>query len=398
MRIALVTDYYLPTLGGVQTAVKSLREALTRAGHEVAVFCPLAQPSADPSIVALPISRAFRPDGYPFAWPPRDAAALMRREFAERRIDVAHTHSEMFAALAGVRAARDLGLPIVHTMHGRVDVYTTSVLPLPRVTVPLLAALHARHISHRGLRVRPDSPYTATPAARSMWRLMLAQSRASDHVIVPSTHFARKLTQQGVQTPISVVPNGLESSVLDRIGAPLERRLSPEETLRLMWVGRLSPEKRPTVLADAARTFARDVAVDVYGDGLSRRSIERRGSRLALHGSVSQQEVLDAMRASHLLVSSSYDFDNQPMVMLEAAASGLPVLFCDPDLGEVVPPGGGFLTDTPDAAGISALVARIRREPHMITAASAAMIRGRAQIEQRVDPMIAVYESAMSTR
>ncbi|MDZ5144086.1 glycosyltransferase [Microbacterium testaceum] len=397
MRIALVTDYYLPTLGGVQTAVKSLREALTRAGHEVAVFCPLAQPSADPSIVALPISRAFRPDGYPFAWPPRDAAALMRREFAERRIDVAHTHSEMFAALAGVRAARDLGLPIVHTMHGRVDVYTTSVLPLPRVTVPLLAALHARHISHRGLRVRPDSPYTATPAARSMWRLMLAQSRASDHVIVPSTHFARKLTQQGVQTPISVVPNGLESSVLDRIGAPLERRLSPGETLRLMWVGRLSPEKRPTVLADAARTFARDVAVDVYGDGLSRRSIERRGSRLALHGSVSQQEVLDAMRASHLLVSSSYDFDNQPMVMLEAAASGLPVLFCDPDLGEVVPPGGGFLTDTPDAAGISALVARIRREPHMITAASAAMIRGRAQIEQRVDPMIAVYESAMST-
>lgn len=397
MRIALVTDYYLPTLGGVQTAVKSLREALTRAGHEVAVFCPLAQPSADPSIVALPISRAFRPDGYPFAWPPRDAAALMRREFAERRIDVAHTHSEMFAALAGVRAARDLGLPIVHTMHGRVDVYTTSVLPLPRVTVPLLAALHARHISHRGLRVRPDSPYTATPAARSMWRLMLAQSRASDHVIVPSTHFARKLTQQGVQTPLSVVPNGLESSVLDRIGAPLERRLSPGETLRLMWVGRLSPEKRPTVLADAARTFARDVAVDVYGDGLSRRSIERRGSRLALHGSVSQQEVLDAMRASHLLVSSSYDFDNQPMVMLEAAASGLPVLFCDPDLGEVVPPGGGFLTDTPDAAGISALVARIRREPHMITAASAAMIRGRAQIEQRVDPMIAVYESAMST-
>ncbi len=398
MRIALVTDYYLPTLGGVQTAVKSLREALTRAGHEVAVFCPLAQPSADPSIVALPISRAFRPDGYPFAWPPRDAAALMRREFAERRIDVAHTHSEMFAALAGVRAARDLGLPIVHTMHGRVDVYTTSVLPLPRVTVPLLAALHARHISHRGLRVRPDSPYTATPAARSMWRLMLAQSRASDHVIVPSTHFARKLTQQGVQTPLSVVPNGLESSVLDRIGAPLERRLSPGETLRLMWVGRLSPEKRPTVLADAARTFAREVAVDVYGDGLSRRSIERRGSRLALHGSVSQQEVLDAMRASHLLVSSSYDFDNQPMVMLEAAASGLPVLFCDPDLGEVVPPGGGFLTETPDAAGISALVARIRREPHMITAASAAMIRGRAQIEQRVDPIIAVYESAMSTR
>ncbi len=327
MRIALVTDYYLPTLGGVQTAVKSLREALTRVGHEVTVFCPLAQAGDDHSIVALPTSRVFRPDGYPFTWPPRDAVALLRREFAERRIDVVHTHSEMFAALAGVRAARDLGIPVVHTMHGRVDVYTTSVLPLPAVTVPFLASVHSRQISHRGLRVRGDSPYTATMPSRRMWRLMLAQSRASDRVIVPSTHFARKLADQGVQTPVSVVPNGLEKSVLDGIGAPVVRRLSPGETLRLVWVGRLSPEKRPAVIADAARSFGRDVSVDVYGDGLSRRSIERMGTPLILHGSVSQQEVLDAMRTSHLLVSSSYDFDNQPMVMLEAAASGLP---CSP--------------------------------------------------------------------
>nr|WP_186807481.1 glycosyltransferase [Microbacterium testaceum] len=396
MRIALVTDYYLPTLGGVQTAVKSLREALTRVGLEVTVFCPLAQPSDDPSIVALPTSRVFQPDGYPFTWPPRDAATLLRREFAARRIDVVHTHSEMFAALAGVRAARELGIPVVHTMHGRVDVYTTSVLPLPGVTVPLLAALHSRQISHRGLQVRADSPYTATLPARRMWRLLLAQSRASDHVIVPSTHFARKLTEQGVQTPLSIVSNGLEQSVLDRIGTPTRRRLDPGQTLRLLWVGRLSPEKRPAVIADAARSFAPDVSVDVYGDGLSRRSIERMGTPLVLHGAVPQQEVLDAMGASHLLVSSSYGFDNQPMVMLEAAASGLPVLFCDPDLGEVVPPGGGFLTDTPDAAGIAALVSRLQREPASITAASAAMIHGRRQVAQRVDPVIEVYGSAIT--
>lgn len=396
MRIALVTDYYLPTLGGVQTAVKSLREALTRVGHEVTVFCPLAQAGDDRSIVALPTSRVFQPDGYPFTWPPRDAVALLRREFAERRIDVVHTHSEMFAALAGVRAARDLGIPVVHTMHGRVDVYTTSVVPLPRVTVPLLAALHSQQISHRGLRVRTGAPYTATSPARRMWRLMLAQSRASDQVIVPSTHFARKLEEQGVRTPVSVVSNGLEQSVLDRIGAPAERRLAPGDTLRLLWVGRLSPEKRPAVIAEAARSFGRDVSVDVYGDGLSRRSIERMGTPLVLQGSVSQQEVLDAMRASHLLVSSSYDFDNQPMVMLEAAASGLPVLYCDPDLSEVVPAGGGFLTDMPDAAGITALVARLLREPEAITAASAAMIRARPEVAQRIDPVIEVYEAAIS--
>lgn len=150
------------------------------------------------------------------------------------------------------------------------------------------------------------------------------------------------------------------------------------------------------MIADAARSCGPGVSVDVYGDGVSRRSIERMRSPLVLHGSVSRQEVLDNMRASHLLVSSSYDFDNQPMVMREAAASGLPVLFCDPDLGEVVPPGGGFLTDTPDAAGIAALVESLRRAPEKITAASAAMMRGRARVAQRIDPVIEVYESAVS--
>ena len=35
VRIALVSDYYLPTLGGVQTVVKAHREALTEAGHDL---------------------------------------------------------------------------------------------------------------------------------------------------------------------------------------------------------------------------------------------------------------------------------------------------------------------------------------------------------------------------
>ncbi len=397
MRVALVTDYYLPTLGGVQTAVKALREGLRRAGHEVTVCCPADEPSTDPGIVTLPISGTFRPDGYPFAWPPARVRAELRRELAARGVQVVHTHSEMFAALSGIRVARELGLPVVHTMHGRIDVYTASVLPVPALTTPLLTWLHHRQVPHSGVRIAAGAPYTASRVARRMWRLMVAQARASDHLVVPSAHFATKLAAVGVSTPTTVVSNGVEPSVLARVGAPVVRELAPGEVLRALWVGRLSPEKRPEVFVAAVHQAGAGVQGTMVGDGVSRRSVARAaaGSAVRLTGSVPQADVLAEMARSHVLVSSSVGFDNQPMVVLEAIASGLPVLYADPDLAEVVPAGAGFAAATPDAAGLAEVLARLRREPELLTRASTAMVAARESAAVRAEPMVEVYSSAL---
>ncbi len=398
MQIALVTDYYLPTLGGVQTAVHAQREALVATGHEVTVYCPLATPSDDPSIVALPVARRFRPDGYPFTWPPRRAIAALTDHLRRRGTDIVHTHSEMFAALAGIRAAHDLDIPLVHTMHGRIDVYTRHVLPVPAVTTPILARLHHRLVPHGGIELS-DAAYTRTRSSRAMWRLMVAQASAVDHVVVPSDHFRRKLAAQGVTTPMTVLSNGVADDVRQKIAArPAPERSSPgtrSEPLRLLWVGRLSPEKRPEVFAAAVRTLGTDVVGDMYGDGLARRSVEREATPVRLHGAVPQEQVLEAMANSDVLVSTSYDFDNQPMVMLEAIATGLPVLYCDPDLAEVVPPGGGFLTPTPDAAGVVTAVRSLLADPEALRSARTAMREASATTALRVDGVEAVYRDAI---
>ena len=382
MRIALVTDYYLPTLGGVQTVVKAHREALAAAGHEVTVFCPLAGPSTDPGVVGLPISGVFKPDGYPFTWPPQAAQDALRAAFVARGIELVHVHSEMFAALGGFNAARELGLPVVQTMHGRIDVYTRHVLPVPALTTILLAGLHRRRLPHQATAV-PRAAYTGTRLARRMWRLMVSQANHADHVIVPSQHFAAKLLDQGVTTPLTVLSNGLEDSVLAAVGTPALRR--PAGELRVMWCGRVSPEKRPQVFV-AAIAATPGVRADVYGEGLAlartRRLAVPLAGRLTLHGAVPQAEVLAAMRDADVFVSSSFDFDNQPMVMLEAVASGLPVVFCDPDLAEVVPAGGGVCTPTPDAAGLAATLASLRDDPARVTAMSAALLAARAAAAQ----------------
>lgn len=402
----MVTDYYLPTLGGVQTAIKAQREELVSAGHEVVVFAPLSEPSSDPPVVRLPTARGFAPDGYPFTWPLRDAAAQLERELAG--FDVVHVHTEMFAALAAYRAARALGIPLVQTMHGRIDVYTRSVLPLPAITTVLLAGLHRRGLGSapgsRPLPLDTRAHYTRTRTARRMWRLMVSQAERADRVIVPSAHFAAKLVAQGVQTPVDVLSNGLEATVLDAIGTPVPRRPEPGAALRVLWCGRLSPEKRPEIFLDAVSRTPGIEAV-MLGDGISRRTVAREASRIGfgrvdVRGAVPQSEVLDAMRTAHVLVSSSFDFDNQPMVLLEAVAAGLPVIVADPELSETLPRQGHLVASRPDAAGLADALAALRDDPARVAGMSAAAIAHRLHVAQSAHrgELLRVYCAAGAAR
>ncbi|WP_449408312.1 glycosyltransferase [Microbacterium maritypicum] len=404
MRIAMVTDYYLPTLGGVQTVVKAHREMLEAAGHEVVVCTPLAAPSTDPQIIRLPTARGFAPDGYPFTWTPGAAARALTAALAGLRVDVVHVHTEMFAALAGYEAAQALDLPVVQTMHGRIDVYTRAVLPVPSITTVLLAALHRRRMPHDRARLDASTPYTRTRTARRMWRLMVSQANHADHVIVPSSHFAQKLIAQGVTTPLTVLSNGIEASVLDAVGSPTARRVESGDELRVLWCGRLSPEKRPEVFAEAVRRTP-GIRADMVGDGVSRAAVARHArrvgdGRLVVHGGVSQWQVLEAMREAHVLVSSSLDFDNQPMVILEGIASGLPVIVTDPDLDETVPDGAGLVTGSPDAEGLASALAALRDDPERVTRMSAAAIAGRDVVAQSThgEALLDVYRAAITRR
>ena len=397
----MVTDYYLPTLGGVQTLVKAHREALEAAGHEVVVVCPLAAPSGDEGVVGLPTSPVFKPDGYPFTWPYSGAESTLREVI--RGADVVHVHSELIGAIAGLRAARDLGIPSVQTMHGRVDVYTAKVLPLPSVSSIPLAWLHRRRIPHV-TRAAGGEAFTSTRLARRMWRLMVNQANFADHVIVPSEHFAVKLRGQGVVTPMTVLSNGLEASVLTQLTGATQRR--PADGLRVMWCGRVSPEKRPEVLVEAMAQLPADVTADLYGEGLAlastRRLVRRLGleQRVRLHGAVPQAEVLAAALAHDVFVSTSYDFDNQPMVILEAIASGLPVVLCDPDLGEFIPDGGFEAAPEPTVGALAATLRRLRAEPDRVASMSRAMLDGADTAAQatHLRGLLDIYESLANAR
>nr|MBP6042352.1 glycosyltransferase [Candidatus Saccharibacteria bacterium] len=67
----------------------------------------------------------------------------------------------------------------------------------------------------------------------------------------------------------------------------------------------------------------------------------------------------ELLNESDIFVLTSNGFDNQPMSILEAAAAGLPVVYCDPDLKEALKDSNSVLTSTSSnglAAAFSSLI------------------------------------------
>ena len=56
------------------------------------------------------------------------------------------------------------------------------------------------------------------------------------------------------------------------------------------------------------------------------------------------------------MLFTSFGFETQGLVLLEAAAMSLPTIYCDPALSETVPAAGGILAADPSPAALGAAI------------------------------------------
>jgi glycosyltransferase involved in cell wall biosynthesis len=158
----------------------------------------------------------------------------------------------------------------------------------------------------------PEDPATLSRSLRSIARLALGRTAA---VTAPSEALARALP-----VPAAVVPNVVDT-VLFHPGGEREPR-------RLVAAGLFYDAKGFDVLIEAVARV-RAARLDLVGDGASRPALEalaeRTGADVAFHGVVTKPDLAELMRRADLCVSASR-YENNPVVLLEALASGLPVV------------------------------------------------------------------------
>jgi glycosyltransferase involved in cell wall biosynthesis len=186
--------------------------------------------------------------------------------------------------------------------------------------------------------------------------------RAAEKVIALSTDQARFLEQeyQVSADKIAVIPNGIGSEF-----SPKPETLGPRDRpLRVLYVGRLSPQKALPRLVHAFAAMTQAVEALLVGEGDERPVIENLIRRYGLDnvqlpGRRQDGELVAMYQWADVFVLPS-DREGMPLVALEAMASGLPVIATDVVGNRELLSGIGLLVK-PDPAALAAALDEIAK-------------------------------------
>lgn len=391
MKIAFFSDCYLDLTGGIVSAINAQKTALEKSGHQVYVFST-AYPKTESEIKKLAARHIYVVPSCKYCF--RGLTPVSRRpkiiekwllsEFPELKdFDVFYCHYESGCSIAGLRLGKSLKVPTLQVMHGREDIGESNIIPFGFRTIVaiLLNWFHSWYLPHPFKIPRDD--YLATNIAKSkMWELMVNHADSADLVLTPSAHFRKKLIHYKVTKEIKVLPNSVSDDKFPK--HPIAKELKTGETLKIIWHSRVTPEKRIIPFLEALTKVEGKYHLDVYGDGVDLKRAQRYAKshnlNVTFHGTIPFDEFTKALANSHLDVLVSYNCDTFGMTLIEAEAFGIPVLFCDPDMKEIVPKGGYAITSTPDPSSIASTINDLINHPEKIKQMSEVMLAHREEI------------------
>ena len=178
---------------------------------------------------------------------------------------------------------------------------------------------------------------------------------------------------------IERIPKGVDADRFRPDGPTLREPLHLERKRVVIGVARLVPIKNVRLLIEAmakVRLRLPDAHLLLVGDGPDRSAVRARAAELDLTdavtfvGSVPQADLPALYRAADVFALSS-DFDNSPNVVLEAMASGLPVVATDVGgVREFVAEGiGGAVVPPGNAAALANALEQYLAQPDRARAA-----------------------------
>ena len=180
----------------------------------------------------------------------------------------------------------------------------------------------------------------------------------SDCVIAPTTKILDELHRYGVEKPIEVIPSGINLSAFRSVkkGYLLKKYGIKESDSLLLFVGRLGKEKLVDFILKSFVIIQKtcpDTKLVIVGDGTERVRLTQLAKTLRIEksviftGYVPFSDIPKVYADADVFVFSS-NTETQGLVILEAMASGLPIVaVSDPAFTDVIQSGkNGVLTSS----------------------------------------------------
>ncbi len=332
MHVLFFGDQHPHTLGGAQVSITLQGEFLEKAGGVATWVSPALRGGAldDPRFIDVP-SHALSPfDKYTGFWPSRRALDFVDRALQSRPVvDVVHVQADFWSAALGYAYARRHNIPVVHTMHNRVDVGIDAVIPFPAVVYALFGVWQRWALGSR------------VPRVSDGWAYLAHYARRAAIVTAPSGHFSARLERHGVVSPVSprvrTIPNGIDDDILRRVGS---RVTTKHADPTVVWLGRFSAEKRLLDFVRATRLLNPEVKIRIVGSGLlESKARALAGDNIEFLGVLTYEQALTEIARAHVLVQTSNGFETQGMTVMEAVALGTHAVVVDADIAAELPAG-----------------------------------------------------------
>lgn len=338
MKIAMMTNNYLPYIAGVPISIQRLSDGLRSLGHEVVVFAPAYKEQQETqhtvryhALIKGIVNGASVPDSFD---------RRIEEAFVRGGFDMIHVHHPMMIGWTAVYLSRKYNVPLVLTYHTRYEQY-----------------LHYIKASYFQKLV----PF-----------YMKQYMKFCDMVFAPTPLMQDYLYEIGCKTPVRVLATGISDNSFcmdEEAASALRGKFLGDERNRQAYkrkylfctVARLAKEKNLEflfrVLAERKKANGEaDFRYVLVGEGPEEKHLRKLAVKLNLKdeiyfaGRVPNEEIKNYCRASDLFLFSSCS-ETQGIVLLEAMAAGTPVVAVRATgVRDIVVDGvNGFMTDASES-------------------------------------------------
>ena len=352
LNIAMVCDPIGNNKSGVVVSTRRFGKLLKERGHNVIFIGARSAEHKEHNYHddlktyryrSLPVPKS---GGWNLAFP---TIKEMKKVFQEEKIDIVHIILPMSGAIVAIFAAKALHIKIVAHSHSQPE---NLFMDMPKVMQLILG---------------------------NLWNKYLAWVYSKAELLIYPSEMARALLDKlgRKNQPSLVISNGIDLKEFKpvAIGNFYERFNIPAGQVKLLFVGRLFPEKSVDTLIKAMPYIIeknKNTRVMLAGAGHMRPKLEKLANRLNVDeyvtflGLISEEDKLLAYNASDIFVLPSLA-ELEGMVVLEAMACGKPIIVSDAKMSASrhLVNGNGFLFKAKDSQDLAYQVLKLVVDPDL---------------------------------